>query len=110
MIIFIQAEDGMRYIGVTGVQTCALPISMYAATALRPCSSRIFGRRSAMTVNASSQVAPWWRPSGPLTIGVRGWVGSEREGVALGRGVNLGGRRIIKKINCRRILYNKFAV
>src|SRR3712207_7525755 len=23
---FFQAEDGMRYIGVTGVQTCALPI------------------------------------------------------------------------------------
>src|SRR3712207_1826956 len=26
-IIFFQAEDGMRDIGVTGVQTCALPIS-----------------------------------------------------------------------------------
>src|SRR3712207_7614553 len=25
--IFFQAEDGIRYIGVTGVQTCALPIS-----------------------------------------------------------------------------------
>src|SRR3712207_838801 len=25
---FFQAEDGIRYIGVTGVQTCALPISM----------------------------------------------------------------------------------
>src|SRR3712207_9454317 len=24
--IFCQAEDGIRYIGVTGVQTCALPI------------------------------------------------------------------------------------
>src|SRR3712207_3287295 len=26
MIFFFQAEDGLRYIGVTGVQTCALPI------------------------------------------------------------------------------------
>src|SRR3712207_1328453 len=26
-IFFFQAEDGIRYIGVTGVQTCALPIS-----------------------------------------------------------------------------------
>src|SRR3712207_8030692 len=26
-IIFFQAEDGIRDIGVTGVQTCALPIS-----------------------------------------------------------------------------------
>src|SRR3712207_7591504 len=28
MIFFFQAEDGIRDIGVTGVQTCALPISM----------------------------------------------------------------------------------
>src|SRR5947209_12467407 len=27
---FFQAEDGIRDIGVTGVQTCALPISRYA--------------------------------------------------------------------------------
>src|SRR3712207_7284975 len=28
MTFFFQAEDGIRYIGVTGVQTCALPISL----------------------------------------------------------------------------------
>src|SRR3712207_8679337 len=28
---FFQAEDGIRDIGVTGVQTCALPISLPAA-------------------------------------------------------------------------------
>src|SRR5476651_1559221 len=27
IFFFFQAEDGIRYIGVTGVQTCALPIS-----------------------------------------------------------------------------------
>src|SRR5258707_1769593 len=27
LFFFFQAEDGIRYIGVTGVQTCALPIS-----------------------------------------------------------------------------------
>src|SRR3712207_8101584 len=27
---FFQAEDGIRDIGVTGIQTCALPISMLA--------------------------------------------------------------------------------
>ena len=27
VIFFFQAEDGIRDIGVTGVQTCALPIS-----------------------------------------------------------------------------------
>src|SRR3712207_7666336 len=29
-IFFFQAEDGIRDIGVTGVQTCALPISLPA--------------------------------------------------------------------------------
>src|SRR3712207_7526969 len=30
---FFQAEDGIRDIGVTGVQTCALPISSHTSTA-----------------------------------------------------------------------------
>src|SRR5215203_6596722 len=30
-VFFFQAEDGIRDIGVTGVQTCALPISVWAA-------------------------------------------------------------------------------
>src|SRR3712207_8030528 len=30
MFFFFQAEDGIRDIGVTGVQTCALPISLIA--------------------------------------------------------------------------------
>src|SRR3712207_4245134 len=33
--LFFQAEDGIRDIGVTGVQTCALPISSGTATLLR---------------------------------------------------------------------------
>src|SRR5690349_24881171 len=31
MFFFFQAEDGIRYLYVTGVQTCALPISVLAA-------------------------------------------------------------------------------
>src|SRR5258707_188685 len=31
-VFFFQAEDGIRDIGVTGVQTCALPISASAAS------------------------------------------------------------------------------
>src|SRR3712207_4323604 len=33
---FFQAEDGIRDIGVTGVQTCALPIFFTEETAYRP--------------------------------------------------------------------------
>src|SRR3712207_7793313 len=32
LFFFFQAEDGIRDIGVTGVQTCALPIWAYALT------------------------------------------------------------------------------
>src|SRR3712207_7857006 len=35
-VFFFQAEDGIRYIGVTGVQTCALPI--FTVNALHPAS------------------------------------------------------------------------
>src|SRR3712207_7439042 len=34
---FFQAEDGIRDIGVTGVQTCALPISTYYLTGFCRC-------------------------------------------------------------------------
>src|SRR6476660_10437771 len=40
---FFQAEDGIRDDLVTGVQTCALPISSAAST---PCSSTRWRRRS----------------------------------------------------------------
>src|SRR3712207_8253926 len=36
IFFFFQAEDGIRDIGVTGVQTCALPISLFW-TPLRVC-------------------------------------------------------------------------
>src|SRR2546429_3941030 len=36
VFFFFQAEDGIRDVAVTGVQTCALPISGSAATA-KPC-------------------------------------------------------------------------
>src|SRR3712207_6959307 len=35
-LFFFQAEDGIRDIGVTGVQTCALPICMATAPDIRP--------------------------------------------------------------------------
>src|SRR5256886_10498287 len=33
-VCFFQAEDGIRYLTVTGVQTCALPISLVSDAAL----------------------------------------------------------------------------
>src|SRR5205085_7054462 len=36
IFFFFQAEDGIRDLTVTGVQTCALPISLPAASPLKP--------------------------------------------------------------------------
>src|SRR5215210_8631699 len=48
---FFQAEDGIRDTSVTGVQTCALPISPLTCVAGRgrsaPCATRSWWRRSA---------------------------------------------------------------
>src|SRR5438445_13901408 len=41
MIFFFQAEDGIRYIGVTGVQTCALPISWSIGVGAEACAPRL---------------------------------------------------------------------
>src|SRR2546422_10721214 len=42
---FFQAEDGIRDVAVTGVQTCALPISRRAHDAGRPRSGREGGAK-----------------------------------------------------------------
>src|SRR5215510_15592034 len=73
IFFFFQAEDGIRYGHVTGVQTCARPI-------LRGCAGYPRARRGG-TGN-----------SAPLS---RGTAGSEERRV--GKSVDLGGRRIIKK-------------
>src|SRR3712207_9472083 len=98
---FFQAEDGIRDIGVTGVQTCALPIS-------RP------GRRShRLTRLAVAAISAESRPrSRTRTTPDGGRVRAstdaaaaalaptpaiDRKSVGEGKSVGLGGRRIIKK-------------
>src|SRR3712207_8945833 len=54
-LFFLQAEDGIRDIGVTGVQTCALPIS-------RRCSPGWSAARRARTLASPT---PPGRPSSP---------------------------------------------
>src|SRR5262249_56963906 len=39
IFFFFQAEDGIRYWSVTGVQTCALPISKSRVFSMRLCPS-----------------------------------------------------------------------
>src|SRR3712207_9429815 len=85
MFVFFQAEDGIRDIGVTGVQTCALPIFAAAGfIAVQP----IF----------------WAFPTSYLGgvaaaggIALIHLLGADRKSVVEGKSVDLGGRRIIKK-------------
>src|SRR6267378_115952 len=72
---FFQAEDGIRDLYVTGVQTCALPISI-------------------STVSAAST---WRSAAGTSTARMAAPSSSRSEERRVGKGVDLGGRRIIKK-------------
>src|SRR5256884_6259957 len=51
-IFFFQAEDGIRDVAVTGVQTCALPIS-------RGPTEMASARPSPATATACETTAPW---------------------------------------------------
>src|SRR3712207_9409369 len=85
---FFQAEDGIRDIGVTGVQTCALPI--YA--------NREPSRHRSVWADDQEQRAGAPRRDGRdpwLSFRVRG--DRDRKSVVSGKSVDLGGRRIIKK-------------
>src|SRR5699024_11681577 len=63
VLFFFQAEDGIRARNVTGVQTCALPISS-AARPLYVVETRfLVPSTSAMVMATLSPSAHSWRPS-----------------------------------------------
>src|SRR5690625_7668881 len=76
-LVFFQAEDGIRVGHVTGVQTCALPICR-TLIATPPASSSPVRSRAAHRCAWSSSTA-------------------RSEERRVGKSVDLGGRRIIKK-------------
>src|SRR5690349_25037461 len=92
---FFQAEDGIRDLYVTGVQTCALPIS----------SSIVIDSWAATRFSTSeicSRLGRWkskrWQRSAIVAITLCDSVVARRsEERRVGKSVDLGGRRIIKK-------------
>src|SRR2546430_14910620 len=85
VVFFLQAEGGIRDWTVTGVQACALPIS---STEMPLPNNWILGQVSGISVDADDHVWPLQRP-GSLT--------ERSEERRVGKSVDLGGRRIIKK-------------
>src|SRR5947209_17173836 len=66
LFFFFQAEDGIRDIGVTGVQTCALPISFSSRRSTSACAKSARARRSARRRRKSSVSfcrSRFWSPS-----------------------------------------------
>src|SRR3712207_9492071 len=96
MFFFFQAEDGIRDIGVTGVQTCALPISVLQ----RGCEQERLERRAGLPSRAAAVAADrvvHLRRAEVAAADHRDDAALDRKSVVQGKSVDLGGRRIIKK-------------
>src|SRR3712207_9490481 len=87
---FFQAEDGIRDIGVTGVQTCALPILQGVQVALGPAAGLAFALFGGKPGSAELH-------RGLRQLGRELAIAGDRKSVVEGKSVDLGGRRIIKK-------------
>src|SRR2546430_15911031 len=87
---FFQAEAGIRDLPVTGVQPCALPISLYLPSAgLLLAASAALSRLSPERMRL---VVAMLCLLGGVRTALR-----DRKSVVQGKSVDLGGRRIIKK-------------
>src|SRR5258707_4003139 len=88
----LQAEDGIRDIGVTGVQTCALPISLYAI------GMTSLSRGGARSCRGAAATAGTAGPGGGNDVLIGGSVIGmmvDWESVLDGKSGELGGCRII---------------
>src|SRR3712207_8313604 len=106
-IICFQAEDGIRNIGVTGVQTCALPIYVYDVVEVS--DNKLIGeiiemrgdKASIQVYEETTGIGPGDEvvsTGSPLSIELGpGMI--DRKSVVLGKSVDLGGCCIIIKKN-----------
>src|SRR5690606_40446762 len=103
LFFFFQAEDGIRDFHVTGVQTCALPISIASGgSAFRPAlslasSAALLEKAFAMDAPAVaiSINSPGGSPVQSRLIFKR--IREDRKSVVQGKSVDLGGRRLTKQ-------------
>src|SRR5256886_11581791 len=72
IVCFFQAEDGMRDLTVTGVQTCALPISSSVPARGASGSTPFFLDPGGRTHGNENGVEPLAPLAGTLEVGARG--------------------------------------
>src|SRR3712207_9495288 len=90
IIFFLQAEDGIREIGVTGVQTCALPICRNRRVTF---SQRTTFAHWLIRIGRSRQDCTHFAYIVPIIV--------DRKSVVSGKSVDFGGRRFINKKTTR---------
>src|SRR5215203_7465742 len=78
LFFFFQAEDGIRDIGVTGVQTCALPISTGDWARLDPMPQGVGGAKTAVSrgeivLTAGGDDRAWQEGKGWVTPSIWRW-------------------------------------
>src|SRR2546428_8368153 len=102
LLFFFQAEDGIRDLIVTGVQTCALPI--WFLRRIRCPGRRLIFEGAVSAAFALTRKLPSRRPLSSARMAVRTFVVlaggngvGDRKRVGEGKRGDLGGRRIIKK-------------
>src|SRR3712207_7535235 len=106
-LFFFQAEDGMRDIGVTGVQTCAHPISRSPERARPRAKRRTASETAALSSSTTRSPGQAGRSFCDRPTALRNALlrkakrpsvsARDRKSVVLGKGVDLGGSRIINK-------------
>src|SRR5690349_25126947 len=94
LFFFFQAEDGIRDLYVTGVQTCALPI--FQGGNVGGPAARV--QRLCLKLHEAVFVGPESRRAKTV---------ERSEERRVGKSVDLGGRRIIKKKKRKKINENK---
>src|SRR3712207_7343051 len=78
---FFQAEDGIRDIGVTGVQTCALPISRHSPRARRWAALPTTASTARPTAGRRGPTSPSRRSGSTRASGTSAWPRSEERRV-----------------------------
>src|SRR5699024_11578616 len=99
---FFQAEDGIRYRNVTGVQTCALPIFAPACASAKAAANLVVVAGGG-TVRWSDRAIPatssQWRARGPNRRDHPGDIDPGRPSAKIGR-ASCRVRRYIRVVEC----------